>query len=180
MVFIKILRTIKTAGGNFWGHLLGNHCKGSPWHCCSWEMGVVPLLLGHPVTRGLPCWFNGGVSTSLGCKWATGGEFFLLHCHMKPLIFLTTLHRKTVPLSFATAAGGRGQSSCPRYPKARVDCADRTASARSGGGVGAARSGSSSRVNCKLSRFFFVFICCLYGKRRAGRDLANCWSPLFI
>lgn len=124
VVFIKILHTFKTAGGNFWGHLLGNHCKVSPWHCCSWQIGVVPLLLGHPVTHGLPCWFNGGVSTSLGCKWATGGEFFLLCCHMKPVIFLTALCRKTVPASFVTATGGRGQSSCPRYPKTRVDCAD--------------------------------------------------------
>jgi len=83
-------------------------------------MRVVLLLLvldaAPPFTRGLPCWFSGSISTSLGCKSANGGEYLLFSCYMKPRLFAD---HPTARLSFARPVGGHGQSSCPRYPKAR-------------------------------------------------------------
>lgn len=155
---------------------MGNHFKASPWHCCSWEMRVVPPLLvldpPHPFSHGLLCWFNGGISTSLGCKPANGGEG-LFGCHMKPPLFSGHPTQESHPSFLSKCRRWTGAEQLSLLSQSEGDCTDQTASPHSGGGVGAARSGSNSQVSCKLSRLFLVFICCLYRISRAGRDLAN-------
>lgn len=105
-----------------WGHLLGDHFEMSLWHCCFWEMRVVPpplvLDAGYPFTCGLPRWFNGGISTSLGCKSATGDEFSSVQLSYETIVIFWPPYAgkpSLLPLQVPRVDGGR--AAVPVSPK---------------------------------------------------------------